>query len=78
MCQGVDATEKPCVAKDCTKAAVTLKTDAECATYRTGCVTTGKGCVSTLAACSSYTGTKTECEEYKGTDGKCTGIDTTS
>lgn len=68
-----DATNNVCKARDCVNAPATTATDADCGTYKTGCVTTGKGCITARAGCSSYTGNSTTCVGYIGSDGDCAG-----
>jgi hypothetical protein len=54
-----------CTNKLCSHAATTLKTNEACGDFLTGCVTNGAGCVDpTSTACSSYSGTKLQCETY--------------
>ncbi|CAD8212117.1 unnamed protein product [Paramecium pentaurelia] len=49
---------------------VTAKTDSECDNYLSGCVTRGTGCIPNTEPCTSYRGTKQQCELFK----KYTGL----
>ena len=63
-CKGTSTTETAkasCAARVCREASNTLKDDASCNSYKTGCVTTGAGCIDVLSTCNSYTGTATTC-----------------
>ena len=50
------------MAKVCTNAPNTLKTDADCAAFRKGCVTNGGGCFdNTIHYCADYKGDRAAC-----------------
>ncbi|KAM3128688.1 hypothetical protein pb186bvf_019180 [Paramecium bursaria] len=61
-CKGT-STNASCSARLCSDAPLT--TDSACSSYQNRCVTNGFGCVSTLGACQSYTGTNTNCTQYR-------------
>ncbi|CAK67224.1 unnamed protein product (macronuclear) [Paramecium tetraurelia] len=50
---------------------VTATSDSECDSYLSGCVTRGTGCIPNNEPCTSYRGTKQQCEQFK----KYTGLD---
>nr|CAA59447.1 alpha-51D-immobilization antigen [Paramecium tetraurelia] len=50
---------------------VTATSDSECDSYLSGCVTRGTGCIPNSEPCTSYRGTKLQCELFK----KFTGLD---
>ncbi|CAD8160881.1 unnamed protein product [Paramecium octaurelia] len=47
----------------------TSNTDDLCQEFLIGCVTKGSGCIDATAKCSQYTGTQTECSQFKGENG---------
>ncbi|CAD8055005.1 unnamed protein product [Paramecium primaurelia] len=63
-------TSSPCTIRTCYDN-VTATTDSECDTYLSGCVTRGTGCIPNSEPCTSYRGTKQQCELFK----KYTGLD---
>ncbi|CAD8175771.1 unnamed protein product [Paramecium pentaurelia] len=63
-------TSSPCTIRTCYDN-VTATTDSECDTYLSGCVTRGTGCIPNSEPCTSYRGTKQQCEQFK----KYTGLD---
>ncbi|CAD8211577.1 unnamed protein product [Paramecium octaurelia] len=50
---------------------VTATSDSECDSYLSGCVTRGTGCIPNTEQCTSYRGTKLQCEQFK----RYTGLD---
>ncbi|CAD8149529.1 unnamed protein product [Paramecium octaurelia] len=61
-----------CQSRKCENAPTTYNTDEKCKEFLNSCITNGRGCDTSLKQCSSYTGTAEECNQYIGSDGKCT------
>lgn len=53
------------------------KTNSECDSWKTGCITNGRKCAAALSDCSAYVGTTVTCLEYIANNGNCKGSGTT-
>ncbi|CAK61922.1 unnamed protein product (macronuclear) [Paramecium tetraurelia] len=60
----VSTTPAACTNKKCYDN-VTATSDSECDSYLSGCVTRGTGCIPNSEPCTSYRGTKQQCEQFK-------------